>query len=236
MPNVDICLTPKTIDLFDLTGKVVVVVDIFRATSTMTAALSNGVAKVIPVSDLDHCNSFQGNEYIKAAERGGKKVEGFHYGNSPFDYEGEDVKGKTLVMTTTNGTKALNLSKDADQVLIGSFLNASSTLNYLKKVGKDVLIFCAGWKGRFSLEDTLYAGYLAELLLGAGFEHNSDSVFVSIGMSNSAKIQGWEDYSANAAHYRRLNSFRNHEDIKFCMKMDQYDLVAGLVDDSIRIL
>ena len=96
MQSIDVCLSPETIHLFDLKGKIVVVTDIFRATSTMTTALAHGIESIIPVSKLEDCEQYQGAEYIKAAERGGQKVEGFDFGNSPFDYVSSETKGKTL--------------------------------------------------------------------------------------------------------------------------------------------
>jgi len=230
--TIDVCLSPEAIHLFNLKGKIVVVTDIFRATSTMTTALANGVKSVIPVSNLEDCNQFEGEKYIKAAERGGKIVEGFEFGNSPFDYMNEKIKGKTLIMTTTNGTKALNLSKEADAVLIGSFLNLTSTVNYLKAQNKDIIVFCAGWKGRYSLEDSLYAGAVVNCLLDS-FEMDSDSAFSTGLMFKQAEEEGLLKFASNANHFKRLSSFSNHKDIEFCMKFDVYDLVGKMEGDNI---
>ncbi len=229
MPLIDVCLTPETIHLFDLEGKIAVVTDIFRATSTMTAALANGVKSVIPVSELEQCENYIGTDYIKAAERGGKKVEGFIYGNSPFDYGKDDVKNKVLVMTTTNGTRALNLSKSADEILIGSFLNLKSTMDWLKQTNKDIVVVCAGWKGRFSLEDTLYAGAVVHAL-SSEFESTSDAAFISNMLYEKALETNLSDYVSNAAHFKRLNSFSNHKDVEYCMKNDEFTFVAGVTN------
>lgn len=230
--DIDICLSPETIHLFDLKGKIVVVTDIFRATSTMVTALAHGIERVIPVTNLEEVADLEGEHYIKAAERGGKKVDGFEYGNSPFDYMGKETDGKTLIMTTTNGTKALNLSQEADEVLIGAFLNLEATVEYLKSKNKSIIIFCAGWKGKFSLEDTLYAGALAEHFYTENT--NSDSAFSAIHLYKTAQKEGLLEFIKNANHYRRLTGFNNQKDVEFCMQLNQYDLVGKMEGNQIN--
>ena len=126
MPKLDVCLSPELIQLFDIKEKVVVIIDILRATSTICNILNNGAKEVIPVSDLEQAKKYLMNGYIVGAERGGKTIDGFSFGNSPFDYPSEVVKNKSVVLTTSNGTKALHLSRDANQILIGSFLNLNA--------------------------------------------------------------------------------------------------------------
>ena len=147
MKNIAVCLTPELIHLFDLKGKTVVVVDILRATSCMVSGFANGIEKIKPVASLDECKELGKNGYLTAAERGGQKVEGFDMGNSPFSYMDPAIKGKKVAVTTTNGTLAISKSIGAEHILIGSFLNISRVAEEVRKLDKDVIIHCAGWKG-----------------------------------------------------------------------------------------
>ncbi|MEQ8573117.1 MAG: 2-phosphosulfolactate phosphatase, partial [Fulvivirga sp.] len=104
MKTVDVCLSPDLIHLYDVSDKVVVVVDILRATSCMTAGLANGVKSITPFENLEQCQAMKHQGYLIAGERNGQKVDGFDLGNSPFDYMDEKVKGKKVAVTTTNGT------------------------------------------------------------------------------------------------------------------------------------
>lgn len=236
MPKIDVCFTPEVVNLFDFKDKNVVVIDIFRATTTMVVGLANGLDSIIPVSQLEDCLSFpESDNVIKAAERGGKKVDGFIYGNSPFDYIDNKVEGKTLIMTTTNGTRAINLSKDASNVLIGSFLNISSICEFLEKDGKDVVMFCAGWKGRFNLEDSLFAGAVIHRLQNL-FEFDSDGALSACLLYEKAKLDGFHDFLKNSSHFKRLSGFSNHKDIKLALEMDKFNVLPVLKDDKLVLL
>src|SRR6478736_5180991 len=153
MRKVDVCLTPELLHLYEVKDRVVVIVDILRATSCMTVAIANGVEKIIPVAKLEECQSLREKGCVGAAERDGKMPEGFDLGNSPLAYLNNAYAGKTIAMTTTNGTLAIAKSKDAEEVIVGSFLNKTAVINYLITQPNDVLIVCAGWKGKVNLED-----------------------------------------------------------------------------------
>jgi 2-phosphosulfolactate phosphatase len=129
MKNISVCLSPELIHLFNLEDKTVVVVDILRATSTMTTAFAFGIDKVKPMDDLEKCRNLKDHGYVIAAERGGQMVEGFDYGNSPFSYMNPELKGKKIAFTTTNGTLAIHKSMEASHILIGSFLNLKAVVN-----------------------------------------------------------------------------------------------------------
>ena len=188
--ELSVCLSTSMIQSFDIKDKIIVVVDIFRATSVICTALSNGVTEVIAVNKIDDVKSYLNNKnYLVAAERDGKVVEGFKFGNSPLSYiNNPNIIGKKLVLTTTNGTKAINSSLEADEILIGSFLNLLSLENILKQKNKDCIIYCSGWKGQVCLEDTLFAGCLASRLLNSNsFFSHCDSVILSKNIYDSAK-------------------------------------------------
>src|SRR5690606_23642648 len=126
---------------------------------------------IIPVAKVEECLSYKEHGHLLAAERDGKVVEGFDFGNSPFAYTQEKVQGKTIVLTTTNGTYAIDESKKrAHQVIVGAFINLESICNYLKTQDKDILLLCAGWKNKVNLEDTLFAGAVVSNLGSERFE------------------------------------------------------------------
>lgn len=150
-PTLFTCLSPALLPLYNLKHAIVVVIDVFRATSTIATALYNGAVKVIPVDSVDECINI-GKELnaITAGERDGKVVPGLQYGNSPTEYPREFIEGKTLVLTTTNGTKLLHRSieQGADKVITASFPNLTSTCNFLLKENKNVILGCSAWKDR----------------------------------------------------------------------------------------
>src|SRR6202046_4305636 len=162
--GVDVCLTPALIPLFEVENYIVVVIDIFRATSSICYGIENGAETIIPVAKVEECEAYRLKhpDYLLAAERDGKVVEGFDFGNSPFSYTKEKVAGHTVVLTTTNGTQALHLSRKAKKIVIGSFLNLTSLCSWLKIQHENILLVCAGWKNNFNLEDTLFAGAVIE--------------------------------------------------------------------------
>jgi 2-phosphosulfolactate phosphatase len=174
LKTVDVCLTPDLMHQYSVADRSVVVVDIFRATSCMVTALANGVASITPFASLDDCRAMKAQGYDTAGERDGKKVEGFDHGNSPFEYMVDEMKGKRLAFTTTNGTQAIAKSLGAREIIIGSFLNLSAVAKHVMDGGNNVLIVCAGWKGKFNLEDTLFAGALVDLTEG-GIEPECDA-------------------------------------------------------------
>ncbi|QNF34890.1 2-phosphosulfolactate phosphatase [Adhaeribacter swui] len=229
MPLLDVCFSPELIHLYDLKGRVVVVVDILRATSSMVTGLAHGLEKIIPVSTLAECQQFASKGYLTAAERDGKKAEDFDLGNSPFSYMEDFVKGKTLAMTTTNGTHAIRLSLAADKVVVGAFLNVSSVAAYLVEQQKDVLVVCAGWKGKFNLEDTLFAGALAHKLQGL-FESENDATLAAYHLYETAKSD-LPLYLSKASHVQRLKNLNITKDITFCLQQDVYDIVPVLEGD-----
>lgn len=227
MRNIEVCLSPELLELYGVENKLVVVVDILRATSCMTTGLAHGVKSIIPVSCIDECSEYKKQGYVAAAERDGKMAEGFDMGNSPFSYMSESMAGKTIAMTTTNGTKAIKKCNKAFEVIIGSFLNKSAIINYLNSHSHDVLILCAGWKGKMNLEDTLFAGALIESLK-EGFYSENDSAIAALTLYKSSKRDMFKFITANSSHYRRLKNLNLDKDIKFCLQTDIYPVIPVL--------
>ncbi|MDN5216593.1 2-phosphosulfolactate phosphatase [Fulvivirgaceae bacterium BMA12] len=234
MNQIDVCLSPELIHLYDITGKIVVAVDILRASSCMTAGISNGVGSIRPFADLEACKAMKTQGYVIAGERNGQKVAGFDLGNSPYDYLQEHLNGKKIAVTTTNGTLAIEKSKNAKMVVIGSFLNKSTLANFLQKKGEDVLIFCAGWKGKFNLEDTLFAGAMVEALKGH-FLPSCDAPLAAQALYKDAK-KDLRAYLQNSSHVQRLQKLGIDRDIAYCLTEDQLNVIPALSGEEIIAL
>ncbi|MDI9867356.1 MULTISPECIES: 2-phosphosulfolactate phosphatase [Flectobacillus] len=226
MKTIDVCLTPELLHLHNIENSIVVVVDIFRATSCMTTAFANGVGSIIPVATIDECVAYQQQGYLAAAERDGKTPEGFDFDNSPFSYMVDKVKDATICVTTTNGTLAITKSKSAVKVMVGSFLNLGALATYLKDQQYDVLILCAGWKGKPNLEDTLFAGALVERLKEE-FMIEEDSALMALRQYQNAK-DDLLSYVASSSHVRRLQRLGIQKDIAYCLQHDLYDVLPVL--------
>ncbi|OUJ75553.1 2-phosphosulfolactate phosphatase [Hymenobacter crusticola] len=235
-PSLDVCLTPELLSLFDLRGRVAVVVDILRATSSMVTALAAGVTHIVPLSELEECRTYAAQGYLTAAERDGRQAAGFDLGNSPFGYldEAAPVRGRAVAITTTNGTRALQLSLSADAVVVGAFLNLQAVAAFARQQQKDVVVVCAGWKGNFNLEDTLFAGALAELLAPDFDITSSDATLAAYQLWLQAKPD-LATYLLQSAHVRRLNSLEANKDMDFCVRLNEYDLVPIWRDGRIVV-
>ena len=222
-PSLYTSLSPALLHLYDISSSAVVVIDILRATSTITTALYNGAKEVIPVDSVGRCIQIGKQiDGITAGERGGKIAEGLSYGNSPFEYPESFIKGRTLVLTTTNGTKLLHmaLDKGAKEIVIGAFTNLSSVCDHLVAMNKNVMLACAAWKDRVNLEDTLFAGAVVSKIK-EHFTINCDASHIAESLYNVGKDDLYEFLKNNdASHYHRLTSFGLEKDIRYCLTED----------------
>lgn len=227
MKNIDVCLTPDLLHLHKINNSIVVVTDIFRATSCMVTGFAYGVKSIIPVATVEECKNLQNMGYVAAAERNAEKVEGFDLDNSPFSYMDERLIGGKIAMTTTNGTLSISKAKtDAVKVIVGAFLNLEAVVNHLKNQPYDVLVLCAGWKGRPNLEDTLFAGAVIEALKDEYFV-SEDSAILAMRTYQQAK-DNMLAYLANSSHIRRLQGLGINKDISYCLQKDLYDVLPVL--------
>lgn len=227
MKSIDVCLTPELLHLHKIDNSIVVVTDIFRATSCMVTGLAYGVGSITPVATVEECYELQQKGYIAAAERNAMKVEGFDLDNSPFSYMDEDLVGANIAMTTTNGTLSITKAKSsAVKVLVGAFLNLGAIVNHLQSQPYDVLVLCAGWKGRVNLEDTLFAGALVEALKDE-YIIAEDSALMAVRAYQQAK-DDLLAYVSNSSHVRRLQRLGIQKDISYCLQRDLYDVVPVL--------
>lgn len=236
----------KTLDVFfsagsfndeELRNKVVVVIDVLRASSTIVTALLNGAKEIIPVEDMGEASrisqSVDSENLLLCGEKDGIKIDGYDLGNSPFEYTREAVGGKTLVFNTTNGTMAIKRGVGADKLYVASFLNLSAVVSELKSTTKDIILVCAGWRGRLGLEDLLLAG---AIIYNLGDQHGAsdlrDGSKVALGIYEKYR----EDLLAvilNSNHAVRLNNIAGEEDIRYCSQVDICNLLPELNDGII---
>lgn len=221
-PTIHTSLSPALLHLYDISNSVVVIIDVFRATSTIASALYNGARCVIPVDSVPKAIEISKNiDGIAAGERDGKIADGLQHGNSPLEYHRAFIENKTLVLTTTNGTRLLQmaLDKNADTIISGSFPNLSAVCDYLAGENKNVVLGCAGWKDRFNLEDTLFAGAVISRIK-KHFTIHCDSSLMAETMYEKYK-KNLPGFAPKLTHYHRLvDRFGLIEDINFCLTND----------------
>lgn len=234
-PKLEVCLSPALLHLFDTKDKITVIIDVFRATSTIAAALHNGATKIIPVASVSECIAIgqRIENSITAGERDGKVAEGLQYGNSPSEYPANFVSGRTLVLTTTNGTRLLHMVKDAAEIITGSFPNLDAVSAFLRSHQKDVVLACASWKDRFNLEDALFAGAVAEQLKD-DFEINCDSTMACMSLNTDAAGNYFE-YLKRGAHYKRLSGFGLESDMIYCTTANIHPVVPILREGNLVV-
>lgn len=219
--------------LYDVRDKAVVIIDILRATSCMTTAFAHGIDSITPFAKLEDCIAMKSKGYFTAGERDGKKVDGFDLGNSPFEYMEEKLKGKKVAFTTTNGTQAIAKAIGAKEIIIGSFLNLSAVTSHLLESDNNVLLVCAGWKGKVNLEDTLFAGAIVDRVKDH-IEPDCDAPLAAQHLYSIAK-NDMVSFLSTASHVKRLAKLNIHKDIKFCMTPDQYKVVPILREGVLKI-
>ena len=240
MNSLETLFIPEEIKNTELADKLVIVIDVLRASSTIVTALANGCNGFIPILSPEQvrekAQQFEKERLLLGGEREGKKIEGFDLGNSPREYKREVVKDKTIIFSTTNGVKTLEMAKDARKIIIGSFLNLQAVCNYCTNYQGDILIICAGREGRFSLEDTACAGMII---------HSLKDVFPGVHQGVDANLAAqllYEKFGHNiwetlrkSQHGRYLESIGLSEDLKFCSQLDFYHIVPILRDGIISI-
>ncbi|HEY9559779.1 MAG TPA: 2-phosphosulfolactate phosphatase [Anseongella sp.] len=230
--RLEVCFTPALLPLYEIDDSIVVIIDIFRASSSICYGIDNGASGIIPVATVEECREYGEGDFLLAAEREGQVVEGFDFGNSPFSYTAEKVSGRQIVLTTTNGTQALHQSLRANKIVVGSFLNISALCNWLHQQQQSVLLLCAGWKGMFNLEDTLFAGAVVNRLRqditnvdDAGIA--AEELFLMAGGN-------LREFLRKSSHSIRLEKLNIEEDICFCLQSDICNSIPVLENDCLR--
>ncbi len=240
MNNLETLFIPEEIKNIELAGKLVVIIDVLRASSTIVTALANGCRGFIPILSPDQAKEkaqqFEKERVLLGGEREGIKIEGFDLGNSPREYKRKVVKDRTIIFSTTNGVKTLEMAKGAYRIIIGSFLNLQAVCNYCTNYQGDILIICAGKEGKFSLEDTACAGMIINSLKDVfpGGYHEADA--------NLTAQLLYEKFGNNileilreSQHGRYLESIGLVEDLKFCSQLDFFHIIPIFRDGIISI-
>lgn len=221
MNSIEVCLSPALYK-YKTTSEnyVVVIVDVLRATTAFCAALDSGVKIVIPVSGLEELLAYKNNGYLTAAERDSNKIHFADFGNSPSVFLKNNLAGKQLAYSTTNGTQAVEIAKGSGNIALAAFVNLNAISSWLVVQQKNIVILCSGWKNTFSLEDTLCAGALVESLELTG-------IFKCICDASSAALSLWQMSKENlpivvkkASHYQRLVEMGQYDDLKHCFRLN----------------
>lgn len=238
---IEVCFTPKLFsEIQTREHYIVVLVDILRATTSICAAFENGVKNILPVATLEDAKAMKDQGFMVASERDGKKLDFADFGNSAFNFSRAAIGGKTLVYCTTNGTRALDIAKKAEKIAMGAFTNLTALTTWLIGQEKNVVILCSGWKNKFCLEDTIFAGALAEQLLGTSkFETHCDSAIAALDLWRLAQpdILG---YIEKAAHRHRLKQLGLDDVIPYSFAIDSTRVVpvymnGEITDDQVKL-
>jgi 2-phosphosulfolactate phosphatase len=230
---IEVCYTPAQFSLYQEAFDIVVVVDVLRATSAMATALHHGVEKIIPVASIQEAKEYQAKGYTVGAERDGAVVEGFDFGNSPYVYIDQDMKGKTIVITTTNGTKAIEMAKNSSTVVIGCLNNLQYLCDWLIAQNKNTLVLASGWKDKVNLEDTICGGAIAKILTDSGkFKALEDSTVAAKFLYQSAEQHLWRFLRASS-HRKRLAHLNIQKDVIYCLKPNTVPCIPILKDGAL---
>jgi 2-phosphosulfolactate phosphatase len=236
MISIEVVLSPALLHLTDVKGSNVVVIDILRATSTICTAIHEGALSVKAVKSPVEALELKNHGYMTAAERDGVKLDGFDMGNSPFECMNGAVKGKSIALTTTNGTKCIEAVARAGvrNVLAGSFLNLASLADWLVSDNHRIVMLCAGWKDSFNLEDTLFAGALSKMISEKTETFiDCDAALMSIDLYGCA-MSDISAFLRKSSHYKRLSHLHHEEDMKYCLQQSVFQDIVGLKDGEMR--
>ena len=232
--KIEVCFSPALLGLFDAAGKIVIVIDVLRATSSICVAFAQGAEEIVPVAKIEECLTYKEKGFLIAGERNGEMLPGFDFGNSPFSYMGIHLKGKSIALTTTNGTQAIEAAKNSHCVVIGSFLNLEVLCQWLSGQRKDIICLCAGWKNKFNLEDTLFAGAVGDYLLsGDLFSTDCDSTIAARHLYRLAKSD-LHGFLSDSSHRRRLERLNIEKDVAYCLTPNQANVIPVLEGSSLR--
>ena len=223
--KLDLCPSPALYQHYKSEHDTVIVVDVFRASATMCMMLNNGASAIIPVSNSEIAKEYKSKGYLVGAERNTKRCDFADFGNSPFDYTPEIVNGKEIVFTTTNGTRAIDVASDSKELLIGTFPNIDAVVDKCLNSAQRVVILCAGWNNRISIEDTLFGGALAEKLSKkANIKFDSDSIKMTYELWLRVK-DNLDEYLKLSDHYQRLVNNSAVGDVDFCITQNSISIV-----------
>lgn len=224
---VDTCLSPQLYPVYHRDDAIVVIIDVLRATSAMCTAFEFGVEKMIPVASLEEAQEYKNQGFLVGAERNGIAIEGFDFGNSSFSYMSDKIKGQTVVISTTNGTQAIEASRNAYKVVVGAFTNITALCEWLIKQNRNVLLLCSGWKNKLNLEDSVFAGAVTERLLQTNLYQTGDGSLATLFLYQQTQ-KSQVKFFHNSSHSKRLAEMGLKKDIKYCFSLDKTKIIPVL--------
>jgi len=216
----------------DIKGKQVVIIDVLRATSVITTALANGAQEIVAVREIDEALALREEGCVMGGERKALKIEGFDLSNSPLEYTKEAIGGKKIIMTTTNGTNAISRSISAEKIMIACMLNGKAVAKHIAESGKDTVIACAGTKGQFSIDDFICAGKILYDIMEI-CDGDLDDMCRAAYLAYKEHKGNVLDYVKHASHYKYLLSIGLQDDIEYCFREDETDIVPMYKDGRI---
>ena len=241
--KIDLSFSAGQFDDLQLRDKNIVVLDVLRASSTITVALNNGAREVIPVASIESAVKISGSLFgevtLRGGERNGKMIEGFNLGNSPLEYSESAVKGKSIIYCTTNGSVALAKSRYARALIVGSFLNLTTVVEFVKDENKDFLFICAGrinTIGYFSLEDAVCAGMMIQKLMKV------ESLELNLSDSAKAAHALYKTFGRSilkmlktSEHGKFLAEIGYADDLKICAAVDSVPVLPVQIENKIKL-
>lgn len=239
--RIEVFLTSQQADEIGLRDKTVVVIDVLRASTTIAVALQNGAREIIPVTTVEAAMKIVGNLFgevtLLGGERGGKKIEGFHLGNSPLEYAEERVRGKAIVFSTTNGSQAMVKARYAKEMIVCGFVNMSCVQKFLSEPERDFVILCSGRAGNFSLEDAVCAGMLIHKM---NDNHRKDEM--RYGDAGAAALALYKQHGkalpkmlARCEHGKYLAEIGFADDLVVCAEVDSIPVLPQLRSNVIKL-
>ena len=234
--KIDIIISADDIKPQKVQDKTVLVIDMLRATSVITTAIANGCKEVIPLLTIEEAMELvreNRDQYILGGERKALKIEGFDCSNSPIEYSSEVVGDKTIVLTTTNGTRAIKGSEGASNILIGAMINAEAAARRIKQLNKDVIIVNEGTYNEFSIDDFICSGYIIDCLINM-----TDVELMDISKTAHYIYKNNEDifsFIKLASHYERIKELGLDADLKYCCQKSIIDIVPEYKNGKIKL-
>lgn len=232
--------TPDSVMDKELKDKSVVVIDVLRATSTILTALNNGCREVIPAIEIEEVirmsKNYEKDSFLLCGERNIQAIEGFHLSNSPLEYTEEQVSGKTLLITTTNGTSAIRKAVDAREVLVCSMVNVDIIAEYLANQENDIVFICAGTDGKFSLDDVVTAGAVISRLKRAVQSIEMEDLSIVASALYESTKDDLDSLLKDTVHYKRMMELGLEKDIEYCLTLNAAPVVGVFKDGVIKCL
>lgn len=207
--------------------RTVAVIDVFRATSVIIEALKNGARGVVPVVTIEQAvemkSKFSSKEIMLGGERNTRLIEGFDKDNSPLAYKREDVAGKTIIFTTTNGTRAINNSRHASSIYIAAFINMKAVCDKMASLGHDIVLVCSGREDNYTAEDGLCAGAMTQYLVDS-YEYSTTDIAQVMQQMYCAASGNLTRALSTTQHYQDISARGYTDDINFCLQHNIYNI------------